>query len=119
MLTRIMHTRWDYDPTLRTHINLARFLVIVLPRLLIYYLVFINLVSFFMMFLDKRKAVKGRYRISEKALLLSGAAGGVVGMLLGMKYFRHKTRKGSFKLPTVGVVLLNLVYWYLMYVYLW
>ena len=90
-----------------------------LPIFLIYYLVFINFLSFFMMFLDKRKAAKGKFRISEKALLLSGAAGGVIGMLLGMKVFRHKTRKRSFQVPAAGVVLLNLAYWYMIYFYLW
>ncbi len=86
-------------------------------ELLLGYLVLINLASLTMMYWDKRKAVKNRYRISEKSLLMSGALGGIIGMLMGMKMFRHKTRKRSFQLPVVFIIFLNLIYWYLIYLY--
>ena len=45
---------------------------------------------------DKRKARKGRFRISEAALLILGAIGGAAGALLGMRAFRHKTKHWTF-----------------------
>lgn len=46
---------------------------------------------------DKRKAAKGRWRISERSLL-SGAIFGGIGAYLGMLVFRHKTRKTAFRI---------------------
>ncbi|MBR4743274.1 MAG: DUF1294 domain-containing protein [Oscillospiraceae bacterium] len=45
---------------------------------------------------DKRKARKGRFRISEAALLILGAVGGAAGALTGMRAFRHKTKHWYF-----------------------
>ena len=39
----------------------------------------ISVVNFFMYGIDKRKAKKGKWRISEKALLLTSFFGGAVG----------------------------------------
>jgi len=106
------------DHVSRNDIKQVFFPGYMIPLPLLYYYMFINIISFIMMLVDKRRAVRHDYRISEKALLLSGAAGGVIGMLLGMKLFRHKTRKRSFQVPLAGVVVLNVIYWYLMYVHL-
>ena len=59
--------------------------------LLIYYLC-LNLVTFFLYGLDKRKAKQRQWRISERVLLWLGALGGVAGALAGMQVFRHKTK---------------------------
>ncbi|MDR0509381.1 MAG: DUF1294 domain-containing protein [Candidatus Methanoplasma sp.] len=56
----------------------------------------LNCISFFLFGVDKRKAVRGNYRISESALIGAGLIG-PVGALAGMKVFRHKTRKPKFK----------------------
>ena len=55
-----------------------------------------NIITFIAFGIDKRKAVKGRWRIPEKTLLLMGLMFGSVGQLLGMKVFRHKTNKWYF-----------------------
>ncbi|MCD8346262.1 MAG: DUF1294 domain-containing protein [Oscillospiraceae bacterium] len=60
------------------------------------YLVFMSFVTFVMYGVDKRKAKKGQWRISEKTLLISGFVGGAAGALIGMKLFRHKTRHWYF-----------------------
>lgn len=66
--------------------------------ILVIYLVIINLASFFMYGIDKRRAKKNKWRISEKTLLIMAAVGGSVGAMLGMTKFRHKTQKWKFKL---------------------
>ena len=67
------------------------------------YLLAINLFAFGLYGLDKRKASRGLWRISEMRLLLVAALGGSLGAWLGMKIFRHKTRKMKF---FVGVPLI-------------
>lgn len=64
------------------------------------YLEIINLVSFALFGIDKRRAKRGRWRISETALILSAVLGGGIGALAGMYLFRHKTKKKKF---TVGI----------------
>lgn len=57
-----------------------------------------NFYTFFLFFIDKRKAEKNKYRISEKQLLLSSFIVGGMGSLIGMAKFRHKTQKIVFKI---------------------
>jgi len=56
----------------------------------------INLAAFIVMGVDKRRAVKKRWRVPESTLFLLAAAGGSVGGILGMLIFRHKTRHLKF-----------------------
>ena len=63
---------------------------------IIIYLVIINLIAFFMMWLDKRKAKKGKWRIPENTPLIPVLLGGGIGGIAGMYIFRHKTQKGKF-----------------------
>lgn len=65
---------------------------------LISYLISINLIGFITIFIDKKKAIYNKWRISEKVLLLIAFIGGCFGVLVGMNIFRHKTRKLKFKL---------------------
>ena len=60
------------------------------------YLVIINIFTFITYGVDKRKAVKNRWRIPERTLLILAAAGGSPGAWLGMRLFRHKTRHPKF-----------------------
>jgi uncharacterized membrane protein YsdA (DUF1294 family) len=63
---------------------------------IIYILIACNLVSFSLFAIDKYKAVKNKWRISEKVLILSAYTMGSIGALLGMFICRHKTRKTKF-----------------------
>lgn len=74
---------------------------------LYYYLFFINVLAFFLMGIDKRKAELGRWRIPERTLFLSAFLGGGVGAIAGMQLFRHKTKHRSF---TVGMPLILLLW---------
>ena len=73
---------------------------------IIYYLIFINLFTFFIFGIDKYRAKKGMYRIKEYTLFSLCLIGGAFGGLLGMKTFRHKTLKPSFK---YGIPILSLI----------
>lgn len=64
-------------------------------NILLYFL-FINLFGFLIMWIDKRKAEKGRWRIPEKTLFIVTALGGGIGTIAGMYTFRHKTQKLNF-----------------------
>ncbi len=63
-----------------------------------------SVITFITYGVDKRKAVKGRWRVSEARLLLLAFFGGAAGALLGMLAFHHKTRKWKFRI-TVPVFL--------------
>lgn len=74
-------------------------------RVLIYYLLGINLLTFFVYGIDKWKAKRDRWRIPEATLLMLAALGGSVGALLGMSVFHHKTKHKKF---LIGVPLILL-----------
>lgn len=62
----------------------------------IIYFIVINLIGFFVMWLDKWKAKRGDWRIPEKTLFIITAIGGGIGTNIGMHVFKHKTRKLAF-----------------------
>lgn len=64
---------------------------------LICYIVVINLVSFMMFGIDKYKARRGQWRISEATLLAVAAIGGSLGARMGMKVWHHKTLHSKFR----------------------
>jgi len=72
------------------------------------YIVAINIISFFMIYLDKQKAKKGKYRISEKALFISALLLGSVGSYIGMYKFRHKTKHNLFTIGMPIMIILNI-----------
>ena len=61
------------------------------------YLVLINAVGFVLMGVDKKRAIRGAWRISEATLFLTAFLGGALGCTLGMRHFRHKTKHWYFK----------------------
>ena len=67
---------------------------------LVVYLVSVNVLAFAAFGVDKARAQRGAWRISEKALMLLAIVGGSLGALAGMYVFHHKTRKPLF---SVGV----------------
>ena len=76
--------------------------------IIIYYLLVINAVAFFVYGIDKLKARKGRWRISEATLLLLAFVGGSIGSWLGMKVWHHKTMHLKFKYGLPAIILLQL-----------
>jgi len=70
------------------------------------YLIVINVIGFLVMGIDKKKALRGAWRISETSLFLTAFLGGALGCTLGMHLFHHKTRHWYFKygMPAIFVV---------------
>ncbi len=73
------------------------------------YLLAINLFGFFIMWLDKRKAKKGAWRIPEKTLFIVTALGGGIGTIAGMYTFRHKTQKLNFVIGFPFITILEII----------
>lgn len=73
--------------------------------------VMVNVVSFTLYGLDKRRAKKNRWRIRERVLLGAAWLMGGVGALVGMHLFRHKTKHAVFviSVPLAAVLQLALV----------
>ena len=72
------------------------------------YLLIINLLSFLMFYIDKRKAIKDKWRIKESSLHLVSFAGGVYGSIAGMLLFHHKTKKIKLCLITALAFIVNI-----------
>lgn len=72
------------------------------------YLLIINLCSLILMFVDKRKAIKQKWRIRENTLFLFSLIGGSFGTLLGMYLFRHKTNHLKFKIGVPGILIFQI-----------
>src|SRR5260370_3308652 len=66
-----------------------------------------SLVCFIAYGLDKRQAVNGGRRVSERTLHLLAFLGGWPGALLGQRHFRHKTQKVKFRIVFWMVVVLH------------
>ncbi len=85
---------------------------------IIFYYVVMNLVAFIMYGIDKSRAIKKEWRISEKSLILVSVAGGAFGALLGMHIFRHKTRHIKFQLIIPLTVIIHFVIVYMLFMFL-
>lgn len=68
-----------------------------------------NLIAFYMYWLDKRNARKRRWRIPENTLLGVAFIGGSLGALLGMYIFRHKTKHWKFKILVPLFLIMHIV----------
>ena len=75
----------------------------------IIYLVIINIVAFLAMWIDKQKAKKGKWRISETALFILAILGGSIGGMIGMYTFRHKTKKMRFVIGFPAILVCEIV----------
>ena len=73
--------------------------------ILFIYLAVINIIGFALMGIDKKRAIRGAWRISESSLFLSALLGGSIGCILGMKLFRHKTKHWYFKYGMPAILL--------------
>ena len=84
------------DPPQKGNIAMTQHLVLL-------YLIIINASALTLMLADKLKAKRGAWRIPEATLMGVAAMGGSIGALIGMYWFRHKTRHLKF---TLGIPLI-------------
>ena len=75
---------------------------------LTYYLLASNAVAFIMYGIDKYKAKKAKWRISEATLLLLAVLGGSIGAWMGMKVWHHKTMHKKFKYGIPAILLIQI-----------
>lgn len=84
-----------------------------MEKYIIFYYVLINAAAFFLFASDKRRAVRQKWRIPERTLLLSAFLGGGAGALLAMQICRHKTKKKRFTILVPLFLLLHPAVWFL------
>lgn len=81
-------------------------------KILIIYILFINLYGFYIMFSDKQKSLKGQWRIPEARLFGVAAVLGSPGILMGMYTFRHKTKHMKFVIGIPAILFAQLYIFY-------
>lgn len=82
-------------------------------KIVLLYLVGINLIAAALMAEDKRRAKRHCWRIPERVLFLAALLGGSAGAWVGMYVFHHKTKHWYFVvgMPLILVVQIALTFW--------
>ena len=76
----------------------------ILTIIAIVWLILINLTAFIAYGVDKRKAVKGQWRIPEATLWTIALLGGSIGSYITMRTIRHKTQHKSFMIGFPAII---------------
>ena len=73
-------------------------------------LILINIITFLLFVIDKRKAERHQWRIPETTLLGFSLIGGALGGIIGMMLYHHKVRKPHFYigLPMILIIQISL-----------
>lgn len=79
-----------------------------LSNIFVVYLIFINALAVLLTVTDKRKAVKGKYRISEDCLMTVALIGGAVAEYFTMIVIRHKTQHKKFMIGLPLIIFLHI-----------
>ena len=77
-------------------------------KIILIYLLAINIITFLVYGIDKLKAKKNWWRIPEATLLLMAVIGGSIGACLGMKVWHHKTMHRKFKYGVPVIIILQI-----------
>ena len=80
-------------------------------NIILYYLLAVNIATFLLYGIDKYKAKKSKWRISEVTLLTMAAIGGSIGAWAAMRLWHHKTMHKQFKygIPVIIIMQIALV----------
>jgi uncharacterized membrane protein YsdA (DUF1294 family) len=81
----------------------------VMYKVIILYLIVMNMVGFFSMGVDKKRAKSNEWRIKEKTLFFIAAIGGSAGSVLGMKIFHHKTKHRTFVIGMPSILIVQII----------
>lgn len=76
---------------------------------IVIYLLVMNLFTFLIMGIDKKKAKKGSWRIPEKTLFTLVTLGGGIGGIAGMHIFKHKTKKTRFIIGFPLIIIMQII----------
>ena len=76
---------------------------------IIIYLLIINLITFLAMYIDKKRAKWGKWRIKESTLFTLAFLGGGIGGIAGMHLFRHKTKKSRFIIGFPAILIVQII----------
>lgn len=90
--------------------NLKQFITIII--------ILINIITFILMIMDKRRSILKNYRIKEVHLFFGAICFGSVGIFLGMHLVRHKNRKWYFNLGIPLLIIQQIITIYGVYRYL-
>ena len=86
-------------------------------RMWLYIYVLWNIVTFFLIMLDKKRARQQIWRIRERTIFLCALFFGATGVFIGMYMFRHKTRHWTFVIGIPVLLIINATCGY--FIYLW
>lgn len=78
-------------------------------KYIITYVIVINLIAFLAIYIDKKKAQKGKWRIKESTLFMLVLLGGGIGGIAGMYTFRHKTQKMQFVIGFPAILIIEII----------
>ena len=73
------------------------------------YLTAINLFGLLLCGYDKSAAKKGKWRTPERHFFIISLLGGAIGVILGMKLFRHKTKHWYFVFGIPFILLVQIL----------
>lgn len=80
-----------------------------MTKLILTYLVIINIAAFIAFGIDKWRAQNNAWRIPEATLFLLAIIGGSIGAEIGMHVWHHKTRHLSFIIGIPIILLLQII----------
>lgn len=81
----------------------------------IIYLIIINIITFIAMYIDKKRAKMGKWRIKEYTLFILALIGGSIGAIAGMYTFRHKTKKARFVIGFPAILIIQILLGFMIY----
>lgn len=78
-------------------------------KIILIYVILINLAGLISMYIDKKRAIKNKWRIPEKTLFLIAIIGGSIGSIAGMHLFRHKTKHWYFRYGMPAILVIQII----------
>ena len=79
-----------------------------MTKIILCYLLAVNITTFLLYGIDKYKAKKNRWRIPEATLLTVAAIGGSIGAWAGMRVWHHKTMHKKFKYGIPIIIIMQI-----------
>jgi len=79
-----------------------------IEKILIAYLLLINIITLILYGIDKWKAKHNMWRIPEATLIILAVLGGSIGAFAAMKLFHHKTMHKKFYIGVPVIIVLQI-----------